>query len=347
MISKNLIIELSIILPIYNVEPYLEKCIRSLENQDIPKEAYEIICVNDGSPDNCLEIIKTLQKEYSNIILIDQKNQGVSVARNNGIKVAKGDYLMFVDPDDAIEKNCLKDLIDYADINQYEAVYSPLTFVEINGEKEQSKYNVKLEKEFDGPGLYSATRKDIGIDPDRSYAILYKRDLIVKNDLFYLKDVPYLEDGEFIARVLCLTKRCSIYNKPYYLRLNRPGSATKSNLSIQIRSIKGFLKAVNNLIDFQEKEKLNMRQKDFLNQPTCKFVFLSIQACVSTIDIKKFQFVKNELKNNSLTKLNLKYCSLKYTKLGKVYNKSINFLFIYLILRHIKEFIILRLSTNE
>ena len=77
---------LSIIIPMYNVASYVERCIRSLENQDIPKEDYELICINDGSPDNCKEIIVRLQKEFSNIILIDQENQGVSRARNNGVR---------------------------------------------------------------------------------------------------------------------------------------------------------------------------------------------------------------------------------------------------------------------
>ena len=75
---------LSVIIPIYKVEPYIERCLRSLLNQDLSKEDYEIICVNDGSPDNCREIVKRLQKEFENIILIDQENQGVSIARNKG-----------------------------------------------------------------------------------------------------------------------------------------------------------------------------------------------------------------------------------------------------------------------
>ena len=87
-VNSNL--QLSIILPIYNVAPYVEKCIRSLEDQDIPKDTYEIICVNDGSPDNSQQIVEKLQQEFSNIILINQKNQGVSVARNVGIEKARG-----------------------------------------------------------------------------------------------------------------------------------------------------------------------------------------------------------------------------------------------------------------
>ena len=73
-VNSNL--QLSIILPIYNVEPYVEKCIRSLEDQDIPKDAYEIICVNDGSPDNSQQIVEKLQQEFSNINIDQSEKSG-------------------------------------------------------------------------------------------------------------------------------------------------------------------------------------------------------------------------------------------------------------------------------
>ena len=98
---------LSIIIPIYNVEKYVEKCIRSCETQDIPKNDYEIIVVNDGSPDNSLKIVECLSKEFSNIKIKSQKNAGLSAARNTGMYIASGDYYMFVDSDDWIAENCL------------------------------------------------------------------------------------------------------------------------------------------------------------------------------------------------------------------------------------------------
>jgi len=106
---------LSVIIPMYNVEHYVERCIRYLEDQDLTKDDYEVICINDGSPDNSREIVKQLQNEYKNIILIDQVNQGVSRARNNGISVSTGKYLLFIDPDDYITPNSLKQVISKAD----------------------------------------------------------------------------------------------------------------------------------------------------------------------------------------------------------------------------------------
>ena len=93
----------SIIIPVYNVEKYIKKCIDSIMNQSF--KDFEVIVVNDGTPDNSIELIK----DYP-IKIINQKNQGISVARNNGVKHAQGEYLIFIDSDDWIEKDLLKEL---------------------------------------------------------------------------------------------------------------------------------------------------------------------------------------------------------------------------------------------
>ena len=91
----------------YNVEKFLAKCILSCENQNISKKEYEIICVNDGSLDSSAIIAEEIAKQYNNIIIINQENQGLSVARNTGLSNAKGDYVWFVDSDDWIEEKFL------------------------------------------------------------------------------------------------------------------------------------------------------------------------------------------------------------------------------------------------
>lgn len=97
--------KLSIIVPIYNVEKYIEKCILSLVNQDFSD--YEIIVVNDGSPDESASIVNELKKKYPNILLFHKKNGGLSSARNFGLTKAKGEYVWFVDSDDWIESNII------------------------------------------------------------------------------------------------------------------------------------------------------------------------------------------------------------------------------------------------
>lgn len=100
-------ISISIILPIYNVRSYISDCLESLLNQDLELDNYEIICVNDGSTDGTEIVVNEYVCKYKNIYLINQKNQGVSSARNAGFDMARGDYIWFIDPDDYISANVL------------------------------------------------------------------------------------------------------------------------------------------------------------------------------------------------------------------------------------------------
>ena len=93
--------KVSIIVPIYNVEEYLVKCLDSLVNQTLKE--IEIICINDGSTDNSLEILKAYAQKDDRITVINKKNSGVSDARNTGLEMANGEYVMFVDSDDYLE----------------------------------------------------------------------------------------------------------------------------------------------------------------------------------------------------------------------------------------------------
>ena len=101
MKTKNPI-KLSLIIPCYNVEEYLPKCLDSLMNQTM--DGVEAICINDGSPDNCLKILKSYQKKYGKdkIVIIDKKNEGVWRGRKDGIKKARGEFIGFVDSDDYV-----------------------------------------------------------------------------------------------------------------------------------------------------------------------------------------------------------------------------------------------------
>lgn len=99
--------KLSIIIPVYNVELYVEKCLLSCLKQDVSSDVYEIIVVNDGSPDSSLQIVERLASVYKNITIVSQLNSGLSAARNKGLSLAKGEYIWFVDSDDWIEENCL------------------------------------------------------------------------------------------------------------------------------------------------------------------------------------------------------------------------------------------------
>jgi len=323
---------LSIIIPIYNVEPFLKRCLNSLANQNIPKDSYEIICINDGSPDNSRNIVVQMQREHDNIVLIDQENQGVSRARNNGIDKAKGKYLLFFDPDDYAEANCLSRLIETAD--KFKAEVSFLGFTVLNEDssvRRQMHSKEHCNKVYPGTEAYFLSRGDGSTDPDRVWAILFERAFINKFNLRYLPDVPYLEDGEILARILCLAERCIFDGSSFYLRTIRPGSATNSKLFYSDKAIDGFIKAALNLRNFKNTQNLNQTQKDFLNQPLIKFVVLSLSSTSKLSQFKKFLRVYRIFKNNSLNNLDITGCGKPYKKLGEAYNNSIFLLYLYLI----------------
>lgn len=99
-------IKVSVIIPVFNVEKYLEQCLDSVVNQTLSE--IEIICVDDGSTDNSLNILEKYSEQYDNIIVLKQENAGAGAARNNGMKIAKGEYLSFLDADDFFELNMLE-----------------------------------------------------------------------------------------------------------------------------------------------------------------------------------------------------------------------------------------------
>lgn len=109
--------QLSVIIPMYNAEKYIKRCIESVYRQDLDINNFELLVVNDGSTDNSPSIVKELQKTYPNITLIDKENGGQATARNMGLEEAHGDYIMFIDADDFLIdyriKSCLEKTIEY------------------------------------------------------------------------------------------------------------------------------------------------------------------------------------------------------------------------------------------
>ena len=317
---------LSIIIPIYNVEPYVERCIRSLEDQSLLKDEYEIICINDGSPDNSKDVVQRLQKEFDNIVLIDQENQGVSMARNNGIDIAKGKYLFMIDPDDYVKPNSLKEKLDVIFNNDLDVGITGYIILDEKGEQEycydseSSEYIILPGIDYDYKYLWG--KSEIR-DPHRSVAIFYKANFLNNNNLRYISDVPYLEDGEFINRVMCLAKRVMFLYDPFYMRTTRPGSATHSNLFYSKKAGLGFLKAAVNLLKFKEEQCISKKQKTFMNQPIFHFTILYILSYGPLLAFKSLYNIKKNLKKASLLNLQLEGLSKTYILMAKFYNCSI------------------------
>lgn len=318
-----IVMKLSIIIPVYNVEEYIEKCILSLEQQDIPKEEYEIIIINDGSPDNSREVILNLVNQFSNIVFIEQENKGVSLARNAGMDKATGKYLLFIDPDDYVEQNSFTRLLDTA--GQYNAQVSFLGYRFLNADNTVRKDVLFAELQgriYKGIDVYSVSRGDGTVDPDRSWAILFEREFINKHQLRMLPGVPYLEDGEFLARLLCLTDRAIFDSSIFYYRTTRAGSATNSMLFYSDKAIEGFIKAADNLYKFRQNAMLVKQQQIFLNQPVCKFVLLAVDSSLRNQESLELKDVTGRLDKIGIKKCELTGCNKYYRRDGFFFNVS-------------------------
>lgn len=211
---------LSIIIPVYNVELFVEKCIRSCETQDINKDEYEIIVVNDGSTDNSLNIVNDLARRFPNIRVFSQSNAGLSAARNKGIQNARGDYIMFVDSDDWIAEKCLGKICSKLKIEQPDALAICAANVKGDGmiERRQAYADVTP---MSG---YELLKK--GVSPCAPFAI-WSAKFFKKYELSFFEGI-FHEDSEFTPRAYYLADKVSFVNDIIYYVFQNPNSITRT-----------------------------------------------------------------------------------------------------------------------
>lgn len=253
-------IKISIIVPVYQAEKYLNECLESLLHQDIAE--YEIICINDGSTDKSAEIIGNLQKKTDKIIYVYQENQGVSAARNRGIEIARGKYLMFVDSDDTIKKNSLKYLYQTAEAKKCEvlvyggALDMPLKAPEWMRMALYTK-NVDYDK-FKTEILYS----EPGAQPSVCNK-LFRYESI--GNVKFSPDISVAEDMTFLFVLYPTINKISFVSKRIYLyRISNLASAMHLTQDSRLRYMENHLRAAECIIAAWEKYGLiNNDNKNF------------------------------------------------------------------------------------
>lgn len=196
-------IDISIIVPIYNAEKYLNKCIKSLINQT--KENLEFILVNDGSTDSSEEIIKSYKDKR--IKYFKNKNQGIGKTRNFGMKKATGKYIMFLDSDDYLATNACEELFSKAEKDNLDLVINNFYRVE---EETEKKVEVII-PEFKNTTLKDNKRLllDVNLAP---WNKLYKRELLKKNKIQFVEDLKY-EDAPFVVEAMDKAKKIGYIKK--------------------------------------------------------------------------------------------------------------------------------------
>ena len=222
----------SIIIPVYNVDKYLEHCLDSIVGQDF--SSYELICVDDGSTDQSLNILKTYQDKHPQIRIKSIENSGTAVARNEGIKMSKGYYLLFVDSDDWIEPNTLEILNNYLKNNPVDILsFNGCLYYEKNGSIEiDSGKNTDRLKGWDyyNQNVFRPRKFHFVCVVIRAY----KRSFLNSNDLCFQSGLLH-EDNLFTPIVFYRAKSVAeITNRLYYYRI-RGGSKMHEYSFKQIR----------------------------------------------------------------------------------------------------------------
>lgn len=237
--------KLTIVIPVYNVEKYISKCLESCLNQDISPEDYEIIVVNDGTADCSVAIVEDYMKEHGNVRLVNRENGGLSVARNTGLKAATGDYVWFVDSDDWIEPNCLKEITDIACKENLDVLCFNLQLAFPDGHLE--KYVNNNEKtRIVYRGIEFICKKKM---PPAAWCALYKRTFLEEHSLNFYEGILH-EDQEFTPRAYCLAERITYVDKVIYNYNQRDGSIMKGAHSE--RKCRDLLTVADSLYDFSQ-----------------------------------------------------------------------------------------------
>ena len=135
-------IKISIIIPAYNAQKYIERCLLSLSVQDMPTNNYEAIVINDGSTDNTQSLLNVLCKQYSFARYVSTPNSGLSASRNRGVEEATGEYLLFLDADDSIIPNCLKEIYEAMSGNQLDMMLMNYQYILPNGTQRKGGYHI-------------------------------------------------------------------------------------------------------------------------------------------------------------------------------------------------------------
>jgi len=325
-------VKISIIVPVYNVEKYIQKCLESLINQTL--KDIEIILVNDGSTDNSVEIINLYQKKDNRIILINQKNNGQGSARNKGLEIAQGTYISFVDSDDYIEINMLEKMYKLATKEKADICFC-------NQKRVNEKYQITGYDTLNINGKFGniSTNSNLLLLNMGPCNKIYKNTFLKKNNLkFPITKLLWYEDLPFVAETILNAKKICWTDDYLYNYLQRDNSTMNNT------NIKKNLDIISSFDILNQNPNINRKFKNELELLCLLHVY--VYTIVRVIKIKsKNKEVKKIIKNIKLylTTYYLNHKKNKYLKILPRNTKIIYYLlnsrlyFIIKLIFNIKE----------
>ena len=249
----------SIIVPVYNTEKELERCVRSVTCQSF--RDFELILVDDGSKDGSGALCDGFAVEDPRVVAIHQQNSGSSEARNTGIRASKGDYLLFLDSDDLwSEPNALSELHALVSKNPVDVVCFGVEIYEEDGTFVKAR--VPSVWTGDDHSKEAVLRHLIYTNQyfSASYVKAIRRECFLKNDLYFIKGLLSGEDGEWSARVMVSCDTMAVYPKAFYKRIRRKSGSITSSLGK--KNILDVLSAIENGVQIAKRQAQNDVLKD-------------------------------------------------------------------------------------
>lgn len=291
--------KVSVIVPIYNVEKYLEKCINSLLSQTL--EDIQIILVNDGSKDNSGNIAREYEKNNKNrIIYVEKENGGLSDARNYGLKYATGDFVAFLDSDDYIEKNAYEEMYNKAIEENADYVECDFIWEFPNKIRVDKQYPYKNKKEMLSFVRVVAWNK------------LIKSQLITDNNLEFPKGLRY-EDVEFTYKLIPFVNKFAYVDKPFIHYVQREGSIA----NVQNERTAEIFTVLDNVIEFYKKNNIYEEYRDELEYNYARYLLCSSLKRMCKI---KDKTIREKLLTESWERLNLNFPNWKENVILKTVN---------------------------
>lgn len=291
--------KVSVIVPIYNVEKYLEKCINSLLSQTL--EDIQIILVNDGSKDNSGNIAKEYeQNNKDRVIYVEKENGGLSDARNYGLKYATGDFIAFLDSDDYIEKNAYEEMYNKAIEENADYVECDFIWEFPNKIRVDKQYPYKNKKEMLSFVRVVAWNK------------LIKRQLITDNNLEFPKGLRY-EDVEFTYKLIPFINKFTYVDKPFIHYVQREGSIA----NVQNERTAEIFTVLDNVIEFYKKNNIYEKYRDELEYNYARYLLCSSLKRMCKI---KDKTIREKLLTESWERLNLNFPNWKENVILKTVN---------------------------
>lgn len=245
-------IKISVVIPVYNVEKYIRECIESIINQTF--KDIEIIVVNDGSKDNSIKIVEEYLSD-KRLKIINKENRGLSSARNKGMKIARGEYIYFIDSDDFIEKDVLEVLYKNLELERFDIIFSNFSFYNDKTKKEKkSKFNFPFKENINKGCYFLYNGEEINV-----WNRLYRKEFFKKYNFEFIEKIIH-EDQDFGFKTILLAETIKyVENYGYKYRVGREGSIMssqkkeKSLKSVQIlkKELKNFFSNIQ-LNEFQK-----------------------------------------------------------------------------------------------